>query len=162
MDFVLMSAHTLPYSGIAWLELGLSVFFFDFSSCSNTTFVRSLSSLWNRVWCFVFFFFLFFSFMYEYGCFACLCVCAPHGCSAHGDQKRALGFLELEFQMVDGCCESALQERHALLTPEPSLLPCTVSSELTHEEVPFHCSLSRMFISLCEGNVHACYSDSGP
>jgi hypothetical protein len=35
---------------------------------------------------------------YEY--FACMHVCVPHVCSAHGDQKRASGPIKLELQIV--------------------------------------------------------------
>lgn len=33
---------------------------------------------------------------YVYECFVCLYVCTPHGCSAHGGQKKVTDHLELQ------------------------------------------------------------------
>ena len=60
---------------------------------------------------------------------ACLCVCAPCVCSAHGRQKSTLDLVGLELQMVVSChvdagnLTLALEEWPVLLSSEPSLQP---------------------------------------
>jgi hypothetical protein len=54
LGFLFGEHPPLPHPGITCLEQGLSAFFSELSSCSNFTFVSSLSSLWNKsLFCFV-------------------------------------------------------------------------------------------------------------
>lgn len=73
-----------------------------------------------------------------YGCFVCVNIYAPHVCSAHRSQKKALNILKLKFQKVGGfwvsCCVDVWTRTQILqkssqcpLTSEPYLQPHTAN-----------------------------------